>query len=109
MKLDASDEKKHVALWKWLAKNPNKEKWQWPHFREMQKAGLPHPTAGCFLCRIHESRDTDCTIACPLKGCQSGSAIFIKWQNAKTPEDRTRFALIIANCFKSPLTRKEVL
>lgn len=107
MKLDASDEKKHVALWKWLAKHPDKYKWDWPHFKEMKKGGIEIPDADCFLCRLFI--DTNCIKICPLKGCFGGSAVYVKWSQAATSEDRTRFALMIANCFKSPLTGEEVM
>lgn len=87
----------HRALWKWLAKNPDKRKFNWPAFKH-----LPYIDNACFACE-QTSRPApiarpcnECIISWSGNFCMSKDSEYYKWLNATSHEDRTKYANIIA-------------
>jgi hypothetical protein len=108
MKLSTPTRENHEALWNWLAKNPTKEKWDWPGFATMQKLDLPHPHLSCFLCEDPIMGCSKGGSNCPLLSCMDSPGAYKRWNDAIDPIIRSRLAIIIANCFNIPVTRAAV-
>lgn len=106
MKFTAPNKENHYALWDWLARNPEKEKRDWPGLKTMERLGLDIPNNYCFLCGEYNADDfngDDC-YGCPLnKGdyqasCEEG--IYGKWVDAEGTVLRTKLARKIRDCWK---------
>jgi hypothetical protein len=99
MKLSTPTRENHEALWNWLAKNPEKEKWDWPGFKTMLTLGIKHPRTSCFLCEdIHIGCYYN-SAPCPLLSCMDRPGLYRKWNDSTDSEERSQLALAIANCF----------
>lgn len=56
----------HKALWDWLAKNPDKEKREWPGWKK-NGGQFANSEFDCYACDYTEKNRTGCT-KCPLTG-----------------------------------------
>lgn len=94
----------HVALWQWLADNPDMRKPDWPEWQERygRVAYAPHY---CFACEAATTpMGKDCK-KCPCEWgvvhCDDNDAAFMKWVMAtRNMEDRTKYALQVKNAWK---------
>ena len=94
-----------IELWTWLAKT-GKVKSEWPRWKEFtgilsRKHLASH--AFCWLCYIDNHKlngkdreiHTPCTV-CPYNKkyghCNSGGRPYVKWNNARTPHTRKKYA-----------------
>ncbi|AZF89959.1 hypothetical protein [Methanosarcina virus MetMV] len=104
--------KKHESLWKWLAKNPKKEKKDWPGFKKSFV-----PDWECFACDFagRDESGRSCH-KCPVDfgvkknkknppHCEhltnEKKSYYMLWQRAITSAERRKYALLIANGWKS--------
>lgn len=88
-KFSAPNKENHKALWTWLARNPRKDKCDWPGWEGMAKLGITIPQAHCFLCEEGFS----CHSKCP-------QGPYYQWKYAETLVLRAKFAKQIAECWK---------
>jgi hypothetical protein len=107
MKVKIDYKKLHKGMWEWLAKNPKKEKCQWPGFRTIHKLGFSIPDNDCFACEFTGSKgriDGDCK-KCPVDfgiektsyNCENKNSYYQLWKH-KT--NRVKNANLIANGWK---------
>lgn len=103
--------KNHKKLWTWLAKNPNKQKWDWPEWKLRETICK----SCCFPCQYVVERygqDAQCMkshsryVLCPLdffraseySGCLD--SLYGQWKFADdnyNPVEKSRLAWIIAD------------
>ena len=118
------DHEKHKQLWRWLALNPDQEKYDWPGWKEYKDGEEPENL--CFACdAVLEEGVLNCA-ACPLQWPEGGcmverSSPFSAWRDLgnlarwlrlgtnfagaeKTLAARSQLALVIAEL---PLARRE--
>lgn len=88
--------KQHYELWDWLARNPNKKKWEWEGFKYCEPI-----VNNCFTCQFsHDlfelnfesiSRYAHC-VYCPCKdmGCDLG--LFTSWECSTDKDKRAELA-----------------
>ena len=100
------------TLWRWLARNPDKNKGAWPGWKKYDDGNVQ---GHCFCCeyvdqlqaRRHLS-NVNCP-ACPLTGyawtndCGADSSPYRKWERANSTLVRTRNATRIADACTSAL------
>jgi hypothetical protein len=95
--------KNHKLMWNELARTGGESK-----LDVFQKLSLPNAECRCFACREDRAiRDTETCMSCPIswvkgfKGyciCDSDEkSPYYKWEHAKTPRTRKKYAKIIAN------------
>ena len=98
MKIDKTMLANHRRLWNWLAKNPGtrhrlNEKYHWPEWEE-NGGPIPALTAHCFPCD-----ETDLCYECRIDWgsghCKDPGLSFFKWEGAKTPKTRAKYAAIV--------------
>lgn len=71
--------RRHRMLWRWLARNPSKEKSQWPGWKK--NGGKYKPaTHDCFLCEM--SSCTNCPVIWP-NATRCGDSLFADWEEAR--------------------------
>ena len=94
---------KHYELWDWLAKNPDKEKWEWEGFKDIEVV----IDRWCFACYFNATLSDLNTLAgatfgnpgcpyCPIVdniGCDDG--LYFYWSNSNDATQRTRLAELI--------------
>lgn len=85
---------KHYELWDWLSKNPDKQKWEWEEFDNIELIDLY-----CFACQfvVEVAALNDCLNDCdfcPLGreniGC--GCGLFNHWEDCEVLQWRTELA-----------------
>ena len=89
-------------LWDWLAKNPNREKGDWPGWK-INGGKCDTAPSECFACeyRFTTSSDycyEDCIVPCfryKIGGCENTKSPFVKWQSIWNTSKK--YARIIAN------------
>lgn len=100
----------HRELWNWLAENPASYKEDWPGWEQVIKEYPELATrveiAGshCFACyannRFTFGGCSDCVLDWPGEDCcndnpDDGEGLFLRWDDAKTPETRKELAMQI--------------
>jgi len=89
-----------IEWWKWLAKNPTKDKEDWPRL-EIHGGDVPRMFAYCPCCEYKDQRDIThgyepCKKHCPIPRwekidaevmCCSDDSPFILWDNARSDGD----------------------
>lgn len=110
MKIDYK--RSHEGLWNWLAKNPRKMKEDWPGWKTLENLKIDYGWGHCFACEfvgynIKKGRRCD---KCPVDfgtgnkakyNCDSQDASnFVKWQSTSKSQERTKYALKIAQGWK---------
>ena len=83
----------HIELWDWLSKNPNKNKHEWPRWKN-NGGDVKISYNNCFAC---QACNHVCSM-CPFgdfsrKGCLG--RLYDKWYTAKTNKKRIKYAEII--------------
>ena len=93
-------------LWQWLAHNPDKEKWDWPEWKD-NGGKIPECHANCPVCvyaGLHKGRCIDCLLwgkGKELKGrdCMDINSPYWIWRDTEEPTIRREVALeIVAAC-----------
>jgi hypothetical protein len=109
-----SNEELHRRLWNWLADNPNKAvfngkefyandtKQKWPEWQH-NGGNIPSVDHYCFACEECHFHCSRCPITWNGKedaiytDCTNKNSEYEAWKAAKTPEERSMWARIIAN------------
>jgi len=104
MKLKLDYKKCHEGLWGWLAKNPDKEKEDWPGFKTIDKFNLDIPFHLCFACEIGFKYDCICPVDFGVEDgfivCKNDqNSYYYKWLITHGQE-RSQYAKLIANGWK---------
>jgi hypothetical protein len=100
-------QRRHRALWEWLAKHPSNSKREWPGWT---RNGGPYWSGilDCFACQwvednrvSHDCGEIDEPNTCPLvwegsNGCMDDDSYFQKWKRARSPRTRTKYAWLIS-------------
>jgi len=107
MKLSFPTKENHKALWLWLAKNPERDRREWPGFETIRKLTGKEFYCNCFLCE-DPFFSADCFNNCPLHGCHGGTRVFVMWDTVKDSIEKARLATLIANCFETLVTKEAV-
>ena len=102
-----------VALWEWLAKNPSKDKEDWPEWKK--NGGKFQARSYCFACEFslqqkHNCCNDNCVLPCfaSLCGCTETNSPYIHWFYSKNPDARIRNAKRIRDSAKAALTEISV-
>jgi len=76
--------KLHKELWGWLAKNPSKDKWHWPQWKE-NGGKLKWVEMGCFGCEIANGNCVRCPIIWPDGECcnSDDTGLYERWARAR--------------------------
>lgn len=87
----------HKELWDWLAKNPKKDKGDWPGW--MTNGGIYRSPWLCFARNFGVDNyrlSTYSCKACPIKWpgtvCGGDDGLFQKWENEENLEERIKLA-----------------
>lgn len=101
--------KLHKRMWLWLAKNPDKDKDDWPCW-EWNSGEILEVLNYCFACKVsREARRGNanfkpCHLRCPIKWgtemntyCWGAEALFEKWCGSEDLTERANLAKQIAN------------
>lgn len=97
-------------LWKWLYEHPSKEKYDWPRW-EWKGGEVRECLSCCPLCeyaKIEGTYRVDCChcllqwtskdesiIKIGFQPCMNRTASFAKWDDAKSPKTKKKYAKII--------------
>lgn len=97
----------HRVMWNWLAKNPTKQKGDWPGWKNIKENVMDH----CFACQYAIDKGEDCTF-CPFswgiaKTCQDVGSPYREWffTDITQTKDRACFALEVATLKIRKLTK----
>ena len=75
--------RQHRKMWRWLAENPNKYKWDYFKEKKVERPGA----ALCFLCKYNRSVGVITCEACPLKwergSCNRRGDLFHEWKQSR--------------------------
>lgn len=101
--------KLHRKMWHWLAKNPTKDKLDWPEWENFK-----YVQCNCFACQYAYNKGnslTNCSL-CPFEwgngtGCYSGNSPYRKWYNLNEfeTEQRAKYALEVATLKERKLSK----
>ena len=98
-------------LWEWLAENPGKEKYSWPHWK-VKRGKVERNKYHCPCCEftgMRDEGDEECRARCPLRNYWEGTClhgrnnVFYRWHcssGARKQKDRTKYARRIAAAAK---------
>ena len=86
-------------LWTWLARHPDKQKEDWPGWEKYGEM-----VCGCPLCEYRNEHDLTC-IKCLVVNwghfvCYEKPGLYYKWNVARTPETRSKYAWGIVTLVK---------
>ena len=107
----AEAKKYHKKMWLWLAKNPNKNKHDWPEW-DFNGGDIQYVYGHCFACYFDDEffEGLECE-NCPIKWikkkgvdswivCENPDSPFHKWYSTRDLVIRSRLARQIANMWK---------
>jgi hypothetical protein len=81
---------RHIELWDWLVDHPDKEKWQWPGWKD-----VPAQENDCFACGYSEFKNScaDCPLVWPDEDCYfDDEYLFARWDRAEDLEEKAKLA-----------------
>ena len=87
---------RHMALWRWLARNPRAEKRDWPGWVWNGGECKDEELTRCFACSL----TAGICGQCPVEWCSQGSCYvseFGEWDSSEDNTFRSAIALKIAN------------
>jgi len=102
--------KKHFKLWDWLTKNPDKNTWDWPGWKDKDNKEY-FPIPGNFLCLYYGYFRSissyylvgcyDCILARTYhRSCCADDSIHYKWKYEKNINKRIKYAKLIRDVVK---------
>lgn len=88
----------HHKLWDWLAKNPKKEKYEWPEWERFERLN-PQLHEYCFACMVTSDSCEKCVLMWPGRTCSyltedewSANGLFEQWAGCGNMEERANLA-----------------